>query len=227
MYFDFEDDSNWMEIARGILRNEATNTQLDQRLLSASAQKETSQNNENTKKALTTLAHLGLVVQKSQAHVEDEHSIAQYIASTLLNYSVNNNKPCPVNFCLKIDDISITIPPKSRLLLYRLSQSLKINIFLFSSRAKVTIYKAESSIASVGFFHNIDSYFQTSEYLVLVPSRGPLPDRGLKAPSIAPFHSNIPPAVYRHEKRSSQVEKRKINQDELEECCDRTLKKVW
>jgi hypothetical protein len=229
MHFDFQDDVNWVQAARGRLSNIESSPDYRNRLNSASLHEETSLNNENTCQALTTLSRLGLVVETSQA---EAISTTQYVA-TLLNYSTKRNKPYPTKFLLKVGtsphnlESSIVIPPKSHLLLYRLSQSLQVDIFLFSSRAKVKVFKVEGAVGCLGFFHNIDSYYQTSEWLVLIPSRQSVVESFEKSP-ITPFRCDIPAAVFQSEKKTSSRKRKSPElRLQLEEECDRALKRAW
>jgi len=162
-------------------------------LLAAFQDNETSNGRENSHRALYKLAEHGLVVQAAATPATlatlatPATSIAHFITSTLLNHTAPNH-PSQHNFQLQLQSQpgSMLIPDKSRLLLRCLAGHYNINIFLFSSRSKARRFTSPNAVHTVGFFHHVDSYFQTSEYLVLTGAQQPLPIQQVPAPPQQP-----------------------------------------
>jgi len=197
---------------------------------------------ENLFLAQQTLAQYGLVVKQeptalsletsspSTASMMSTVSIAHYIANTLLNFSLINNKPCSHSFKLTLGPALpptfIQIPPRSRLLLRHLSRRLGIRIFLFSSRSKSRQYGEDTSKPSIGFLHHVDSFHGTGEYLVLAASRNQ-PSTHMILDTFQKFHSTTPPAVIRFgARRPTRGTKRTFDQVSEAEC-QAYFKRAW
>ncbi|KAF9181522.1 hypothetical protein BGZ49_004837, partial [Haplosporangium sp. Z 27] len=148
---------------------------LEDRLQRAFTQLQSPPFNENMLQALKALARFGLVIERA-ALAESSVPLACYLVEKLFNFSYSQGIPCKHNFSLNLVSAesfasSIEIPARSRILFLFLSRKLKINIFLFSSRAKARCFRVEDAKYSIGVFHNIDSYRSISEYLVIAASR--------------------------------------------------------
>jgi hypothetical protein len=147
-------------------------------------------------------------------HVPDPNhptTLPEYITKTLLNFGLVNNAPCQHGFQLRVpsNNTPITIPAQNQLILYRISTRLNINIYIFSSRSKPRRFMSPQATCSIGFFHRIDSYQQTSEYLVLAPSN---PVHPVTAVTAAPAPSppqpptyGSPAAVFRTQRRARKT----------------------
>lgn len=195
----FTDDAQWIQGAP----QPVNDVVLDQRLQTAFADPLTWDAKENSRNALHALSQHGLVVQVLGP---SNSSLPHYIANTLLNFGVINNAPCQHGFQLRVpnNNTPITIPARSHLLLYRLSALLNTNVYVFSSRAKPRRFVSPNATSSIGFYHRIDSYHQTSEYLVLAPSSHVQPVLTTVASSAAPSQPGThasPPATFRTTRR--------------------------
>lgn len=180
---------------------------------------------DNISTAIHNLLTLGLVIQTMPSPTTE---LAHHIAATLLNFSVRHGVPSPYQFMLQISGISsIPIPPRSHLCLLYLSHLLRINIFVFSSRAKPKSFLYPESDSSIAFFHRIDRCFGTSEYIVVAPSSR-IPN--LPAPLPAPpyvFTSPVGPATFRVDARKTQT---RISADAVVpdiDTCKEVLTRVW
>lgn len=182
--------------------------------------------NENITEALKSLRTLGFVLETPAENPSPSTHLAHHIASTLLNFSIHHGTPSPYEFSLQLAQHSINIPLRSNLLLLHLSSILRVNIFIFSSRAKPRIYRAES-LSSIAFFHRVDSFHGTSEYCVLVPSsRIPGRDRVPPPPS-PPTLQSVEAATFRIGQRTNlQSTKKKVVSPDLQTCIN-ALDRIW
>jgi hypothetical protein len=187
--------------------------------------------NENTRKALTTLARFGLVVEKASSSQQSSEQVSYYVANTLLNFSLLHQAPCPHQFSLLTAAGPLQIPARSRLLLLHLSRTLQINIFLFSSRAKTLLFEVDAPKYSIGLFHNVDSYHGVGEYLVLAATTRPvvLAEAPPPLPPAPQYTSSIPAAVYRTEERKVERKRKRGEEDGglTEDDAARHFKKAW
>ncbi|KAF9572840.1 hypothetical protein EC968_009405 [Mortierella alpina] len=142
--------------------------ELARRLRAACDQPLSVAHNESPHITFLRLLEHGLVADCSSS------GIAQYIARTILNWSINHEKPSPFDFRLELGpEQSIAIPSRSRLMIWHLVRSLKITIVLLSTRRKSHVFAVERPHATIGFLHRVDSYHGTSEFLVLMKTRTP------------------------------------------------------
>ncbi|KAF8976761.1 hypothetical protein BGZ46_007984 [Entomortierella lignicola] len=104
-------------------------------------------------------------------------------------------------------------------------QEIFIPSFYTPGLLSTCILISKGAVACIGHYHNISSYYQTAEYLVLVPSKHQ-PEILVQSPKPL-FHSEIRAAEFRSEKRvqisslTTTDQKRK-----LEEESERVLKKA-
>ena len=184
-----------------------TFTALHQALPTAFTNQDTSHGRENARRALHKLGELNLVVEASTT---TGTTLAHFIASSILNFSIqpanpaqrsqfNLNFPASTTFA----PFSIQIPGRSHLILHYLALHLNLDIYLFSSRAKARRFRSPGANFSIGFFHQIDSYFQTSEYLVLTIAQQPLPGpQALPVAAPQPPTDGSPAATFRTGRRT-------------------------
>ncbi|KAF8951852.1 hypothetical protein BGZ46_003774, partial [Entomortierella lignicola] len=163
--------------------------------------------------ALKYLLNFGLVPDCS-----DDNTLGHYIAGTLLNNPLNTQ----YMFQLVLSQSqSIAIPLRSKLLLWFLSNKLRVNIYLFSSRSDSICYKCPIAETSIGLFHRIDSFYNVSEYLVLVSSSHVATIRELPPPTETRFDSDVKVAEFKEGKKR-KARRERPEEDELspEECIE-------
>ncbi|KAF9985323.1 hypothetical protein BGZ65_011219 [Modicella reniformis] len=118
----------------------------------------------------------------------------------------------------------VDVHARSRLVLWYISKRLGITIYLFSSRSKARLFKAEGSNTSVGLFHHVDSFHGISEYLVLTTSRHrPKESMVVDARPSAEFKSEYPIAVHREGARPRVRQSRPVDSSITKEDCERAL----
>jgi len=176
--------------------------------------------NEHTKKALTILARFGLAVEKASSFEQSSVPIAKYIGDSLLNFSLENRKPCEHGFFLRLPSSGrLRIPARSHLLLLFLAERLRISIYVFSSRSRSLLFKPREADAerSIGFFHNVDSYHGIGEYLVLTASTHPFVESNIPTRPSPPgaYDASIPVAVFRSDKGKGKRAKRTQETEEF------------
>lgn len=226
-------DGEWIAQAPS---NFSMDIELDLRLRNAYAYKDKSYN-ENGKLALRNLRKFGLIVENTESAQTGPNStpidIAHNIAATLLNYSCINQKPdrYKFNFMLDIQPLPddapepIAVPTSSKLILLFLSQRLNINIFLFSSKSKAHLYKVKNAVASIGFFHWVDSIYGTSTFLVLAKTRlFPLVRTTDDTPP--DYEGEYPKPIFRNTARGQSTGRPRYETVNLEACLD-AIEEAW
>lgn len=68
--------------------------------------------------------------------------------------------------------------------LIRRAHELGVSIFLFSSRASPRVFEHTSTSPSIGFYHDVSSFENTSEYIVLAVSPATSPTASPKGYSL-------------------------------------------
>ncbi|KAF9081308.1 hypothetical protein BGX27_004988, partial [Mortierella sp. AM989] len=111
----------------------------------------------------------------------------------------------PGDFRLRLPEgEDLAIPLRSKLLLQYAAELLNITIYVFSARKKSMCIKTTGATSSISFFHRIDSYFGTSEYLVIIPSPN-IPFVNIPLPKSLPaYSSDTLAATFRQEMRPRQ-----------------------
>ncbi|KAF9080940.1 hypothetical protein BGX27_005166, partial [Mortierella sp. AM989] len=191
----------------------------------------TSSANENTTKALQNLLKFGLIAECTEGS-----SLAHYIADTVLNHALykdarrdetpNEDPPCEFQLHLGAEGQTIIIPPRSRLMLLQLSDMLGVKIYLFSTRSKPVCFGSPSATpSSIAFLHRIDSYYGTSEFLVIVPSsHTPVVDDLPAQMTASTSSSNVPAAMYRTTKRGNNKRPLQVDNSLTREECIEAVK---
>jgi hypothetical protein len=218
MNIDIIPDISWL---RGAPRPPEINPIMEQRLERAHASPTTSSCKENTTMALKYLLNFGLVPDCS-----NDNTLGHYITSTLLNNPRNTQQgedgstSSKYMFQLVLSQSqSIAIPLRSKLLLWFLSNKLQVNIYLFSSRSDSICYKCPIAESSIGLFHRIDSFYNVSEYLVLISSSHVATIRELPPPTETKFDSDVKVAEFKEgKKRKARRERPEKDELSSEEC---------
>lgn len=173
------DDDRWMDSAPTVKPGDE---ELSGRLITAYRQSLNSTLNENLKLTLRHLLQFGIIVEcatklpttanttaTNTTATTTATNISHYIAQTLLNHTSGADA---YRFTLQLAaNKSLTIPSRSRYILFYLSVRLRINIILFSTRAKPHLYDVGDAQATIAFLEKTDSYYGTSEFLVLGAAR--------------------------------------------------------
>lgn len=193
--YQFTDDEAWL----GNAPPPTIDIPLQQVLEAALVNQRTWSSSENATDALHTLCDLGLVVQVDTSGA-GSNQLAQHIVQDLLNYTIIHHQPRHHGFLIQVhgNAQAIEIPVRSKLLLYRISMRLSVDIFVFSSRTKPFVVRGQGVAGAIGLFHRVDSVMQAGEYLVLGASNPlatitrPAPQPALPHP---PYQTKA--AVYR------------------------------
>ncbi|KAF9574644.1 hypothetical protein EC968_005874 [Mortierella alpina] len=214
----FLNDAQWMHAVPAFTNDE----ELARRLRAACDQPLSVAHNESPRITFQRLLEHGLVPDCSSS------GIAQYIARTILNWSINLEKPSPFDFRLELGpEQSIVIPSRSRLMIWHIARSLKITIVLLSTRKKSHVFAVERPHATIGFLHRVDSYHGTSEFLVLTKTRTPPVSRiSVDAPPALPCPHDA--ATLKDFKGKAIARKRvfEVNKDHAEVLRQHAIKKA-
>lgn len=222
------DDTGWRQ---GAPDPTVTNPVLTARVLAAFSHSSTTPTQENTAKALKTLSNFGLVVEDLEGRDTNLSAapLAQYILCTLLDIHPLGGSSDPSVFPSAPGSSFFKTPLRSNMMLHQISLSLSVEIIVFSSRAKPITFRPPSPVSTVAFFHNIDSYLNISEFLVLVPSTYTLiPRIGMEIDPQKRPPSKVKAAEWRPTRRTSTstkegTEKLDLPPDEYE----RQLRRSW
>ncbi|KAG0317131.1 hypothetical protein BGZ99_006503, partial [Dissophora globulifera] len=161
---------------------------------------------EHATQALEVLVKFSLVIER---HPATTPSAALPIAHVIANILNCKTPPPQDTFTATIAKGGVAMRiqvPRRKLLLRELSALLRLKIYLFSSRSKACQFKAHDARTTVVLFHNLDSYYYTSEFLVLAASTRsiklspPSARHLLSFKHVAPFNA----AEFRTDRRKSK-----------------------
>ena len=159
----------------------------------------TQRTTENDKLARSFLRKLGLEAVPTTSADEDSTSLDRFICANMLdrhNIHPGQAQSPSVQFQLKVteadeEEWQIDIPCRSRLILWSLSQELKVDIYIFTNRSHPAAFLSPGSTRSLGFYNSIDSYFGLNKFYVLTAIANP-PTPPEPAPSPTPLEPPEP-----------------------------------
>ncbi|KAF9353153.1 hypothetical protein BGX34_011777 [Mortierella sp. NVP85] len=124
-------------------------------------------NKEHTEAALGVLLECGLVVKNDLTANDLGSFILRHLLGEGCQYDlqVSFNTVDPTTN--KTTNHKINCPVKSRMTLSHLAEELQARIVLFSNRAQPRVYSSTDPQYTCAFFHHVDSFFGTSEFLLL------------------------------------------------------------
>ncbi|KAG0311651.1 hypothetical protein BGZ99_009999, partial [Dissophora globulifera] len=161
---------------------------------------------EHATQALEVLLKFSLVVERLPATIPPAVSPIAHVIANILNCKTPPPQDAFTATIAKGGEAMRIQVLRRKLLLRELSALLRLEIYLFSSRSKACQFKAHDARTTVVLFHNLDSYYYTSEFLVLAASTRsiklspPSARHLLSFKHVAPFNT----AEFRTDRRKSK-----------------------
>ena len=124
-------------------------------------------NREHTEAALGVLLECGLVVKDDPTANDIGSFILRHLLGEGSQYDLQVSFDTVDPTTNQTTNHTLNCPTKSRMTLSHLAEELQARIILFSNRAQPRVYSSIDPQYTCAFFHHIDSFFGSSEYLVL------------------------------------------------------------